>query len=183
MFGKTFVRIFCAWMILIILTGCAPKPVKVEPIASPTQTEPLSTPVVTEVPSEAAATSAPVENSFVASKAEDVVGLWNSCCDHGNTLFFKYNPDGTIQIAQPNGLDAIKNTKNGVVNKFWFDGTVFHIQDINDPTSPCADMEGTYKLTVTQLDGQNSELKFEVINEPCKDRKLLLSKITHWVSS
>jgi hypothetical protein len=191
MFRKMIFRYLVLLTVLAVTAGCGTAPAtatQAPVVAEATQrpAEPTLTAIPpTEQPVEVSPTAnlptpTPVENSFVASKVEDVVGFWTSCCDRGNTYIFKYNSDGTIQMAQPHELDKIKNSKNGVVNKFWFDGDVFHLQDVNDPI--CPDTEGTYKLTVTQVDGQNSELKFEAINEPCKDRRLLFSKVTSWVS-
>ncbi len=179
--------------VLVVTAGCstAPATANQAPVfAAATQqpAEPTSTAVPpTEQPVEASPTadlptSTPVETSFVASKPEDLVGLWQNCCVVGNTLYFKYNSDGTIQIAQAPDLDKIKNSSNGVIYKFWFDSEVFHIQDTNNSPATCGDSEGTYKLTIKQQDGQNSELKVEVINEPCKERKSDLAKITTWVS-
>ncbi len=179
--------------VLVVTAGCSTAPatatqvpVALEATQRPADPAPTAVPL-TERPAEASPTAGlptptPVETSFVASKAEDLVGLWQNCCVFGNTLYFKYNSDGTIQSGQAPDLDKIKSSNNGVVYKFWFDGEVFQIQSINDPTSTCGDTKGTYKLTVKQRDGQNSELHFEVVNEPCKDRKLDLLKLTTWVS-
>lgn len=176
MFTKNLYRMLCALLVASFLAGCGSAPT-VEPIQPTATVVPQA--AATEVVIQPSAT--PVAMDFVASQVAEIAGMWTSCCFQGNKLFFLYNLDGTIEVGQQNDLDAIKNGDNALY-KFNFDGNVFHIQDVEGPNSVCGEAEGTYRLTVLQLDGENSELKFEVIDEPCTDRRSQFGKITYWVN-
>ena len=107
MFRKMIFRYLVLLAILAVTAGCSTAPATANQapvVAAATQQPTESTPTAilpTEQPVEASPTAdlptpTPVETSFVASKAEDVVGLWTSCCDRGNAFIYKYNLDGTI---------------------------------------------------------------------------------------
>jgi hypothetical protein len=96
-----------------------------------------------------------VSEEFIASKPEDIVGIWETWY-WGDIAYMQYKPDGTYILAST--PEALENDygKHGI---FWFEGTVFHVKGSGD--------EGTYEIRVKTGGDTRVHLSFQAINDSC----------------
>jgi predicted esterase len=141
-------------------TPIPPTPTPIPPTATPTPEPPTAMPTVTVAPSE-----------FIASKVEDVVGIWETQF-MGAVAYMQYEADGTSKLT-----DSLENLKKGIIGipgTFWFEGTVFHVED--------AYGEGTYEVRVQKEGDIPVHLDFVEINDPNPDRAGDLTAGMTWVA-
>ncbi len=128
------------WGLLIVLTMMVPSVISIaQPIADPDANAP---------------------GEFVASKPEDIVGIWETWFG-GDIAYMRYNADGTSILAST--LDALQNNY-GVHGRFWFVGTVLHVEDKNSKGT------GTYEIRVKTEGDTHVYLSFRVIEDPVRAR-------------
>lgn len=138
------------WMILTILTSI------LTPVASVAQ--------------EPTPTLAP--NEFIASKIEDIVGVWESRFG-GKVSYIHYKADGTFSHAS-----TIENLERIPLftGTFWFEGTVFNSKDQLSPRA-------SYELRVHKKGETPIRLSYTVIDDPVSQRAKDLGKGKTWVAS
>jgi pimeloyl-ACP methyl ester carboxylesterase len=125
------------WMVLPIVLGM------LTPLASMAQ---QSTP-----------TLAPGE--FVASKIEDIVGIWESRFI-GAVAYMQYKADGTFKLAQ--SLEKLSQEILDISGTVWFEGTVLYVKDVYG--------QGTYEVRVQKEGNTPTHLTYIVIADPVSDR-------------
>lgn len=123
------------WMVLTIFIGILTPVVSVAQQPTPT------------------ATLAPGE--FIASKIEDLVGIWESQY-MGAVAYMQYKADGTFNLAYT--IEKLK-TAPIAYGTFWFEGTVFNTKDNLCP-------KGSYEVRVQKEGDRPIHLSFTVIDDP-----------------
>ena len=159
MFNHKIHRGSYALLALIFLASCNVAPT--EPVATASASvTPTSVPILP--------TATPVETEFIASKVEDIAGMW-SFSYLGMSYRIRFLSNGMIKSGPEDDPDKYLH------GKFRFEGTIFHVED---PT--CG--PGTYQANVILQDGQNYKLYFTVIEDTCRDRINEMKKGYTWVS-
>lgn len=121
---------------------------------------------------------------LIATKAEDIVGVWKQYLGGPqfnapkSMAYIRYNSDRTYVIA-----DSIENTakpfKNYPTGTYQFDGARF----IVDPVvgSPCPG-PGIFQLRVLKYGDNPVALRYVTISDPCTGRSQDLSQALIWVA-
>lgn len=91
-------------------------------------------------------------------------------------MHIDFHPDGKVYSNRMESKDKAWESK------FWFEGTVFHLEDLACSPDGKQLTQGTYEAHVVQEDGQNYKLYFKPIEEPCKDRINEMKKGYIWGS-
>lgn len=143
----------------VFLASCSVPPT--EPIAT---TSALVTPTSAHV----LPTATPVVTEFIASKVEDIAGMW-SFGYLGTPYRIRFLSNGMIKSGPEDDPDKYLH------GKFTFKGTIFYVED---PT--CG--PGTYEAHVIQRNGQNYKLYFTVLEDACRDRVNEMKKGYNWVN-
>jgi hypothetical protein len=143
---------------LVFLAGCATVPA--EPAATATP-QPTAKPTATQTP--IPPTSTPVESDSIVTKPDDIAGIWKFS-SYGTPWHIDFHPNGTVYSNRAESRDK------ALGGNFWFEGTVFHFEDLACSPDARQYTQGTYEAHVVQKDGQNYKLYFKPIEEPCKDR-------------
>lgn len=108
---------------------------------------------------------------FVASKVEDVVGIWETQF-MGSVGYMQYEADGTSKLAS--SLEDLENGIIGIPGTFWFEGEVLHVADDYG--------EGAYEITVHKKGDAPIQLDFLEIDDPNSNRAADLTAGMTWVA-
>jgi hypothetical protein len=112
----------------------------------------------------------------LASKAEDVVGVWLLDAGSEGEYHLEYTKEGTYSTTAVSGPVKGATFDTG---KFWFEGTQLKLES----TGGCFTMQGTkpcigiYQVYVTKK-GDKPALKFVVVEDPFYDRRADMHKKT-----
>lgn len=185
MYGMKMFYFLVLLATFVVMTGCSKAPatatqapVAVEPTRRPTEPmvtatlEAASNPIATEPP--IAATATPVETDFIATKPEEIAGFWQFSA-FGSLMHIDFHPDGSVYSNRMNSKDKPWGAT------FWFEGTLFHYEDLACSPDGTKPTQGTYEAHVVQEDGHNYKLYFKPIQDLCKDRKNEMKKGYIWV--
>jgi hypothetical protein len=117
-------------------------------------------------------TSTLASEEFIASKIEDIVGVWESRL-RGKTCYTYHKADGTFTIAY-----TIENLEHNPLSSgtCWFEGTVLHTKTQSTP-------KGSYEVKVYKKEGTPIRLSYTVIDDPVPPRVKDLSLGKTWVAS
>ena len=97
-------------------------------------------------------------DEFIASKIEDIVGVWEQHFMSG-VAYIQYQEDGAWKLAYSVKDLETRPMMNGT---FWFEGTVFTTKDNYG--------QGAYEVRVTKEGGRAVHLGFSVIEDSLHDR-------------
>lgn len=155
--------------VLAFLTSCGIAPA--QPTATATQ-QPTSQPTATEtlVPP----TSTPVQRDFIVTQPKDIAGFWKFSAA-GVPWHIDFHPDGKVYS------NRVESKDKAWESNFWFEGSVFHLEDLACSPDGKQRTQGTYEAHVVQEDEHNYKLYFKPIEEPCKDRINEMKKGYIWV--
>lgn len=106
-------------------------------------------------------TAALAPGEFIASKVEDLVGIWETR-GGGAVAYWQFEADGTLNVAPT--VEMLEKRWAMISGTFWFEGTVFHMKD--NHVSPT----GTYEVRVQEEKGKPIHLSFTVIDDPVTGR-------------
>jgi hypothetical protein len=148
----------CMLLVPVFLSGCVAAPQEPTATAPPTGS-PTVEPVL---PS-----ATPVETEFIATSAEDIVGIW-SFSYFGKPWRIRFLTNGMIRSG------TADNPEEFLHGMFEFKGTIFQVEE--ESCGP-----GTYEAHVIQRDGQNYKLYFVVIEDTCRDRVNEMKRGYWWV--
>ena len=145
-----------AVVLTLAATGCSPDAASLPP----TQPPPTQAPEI------------------LASKAEDIVGLWQGKTCLGHISHTEYTKEGTFCVTVVNGDAKGMKSDQG---KFWFEGSQLKLQSeggtcltAQGDTITCI---GIYQVYVTKQ-GDKPALKFVVVEDPYYDRRADMHKKT-----
>jgi hypothetical protein len=94
----------------------------------------------------------------VASKVEDLVGIWGGRA-MGDAGYHKFNQNGTFTVSWNfNDLDSNPSASA----EYWFEDAVLHVKD------GCGD--GTYIVTIHTEGSNPKSMKFELVEDSCEGR-------------
>ena len=135
-------------------------PTSLPPTATPTPLPPTATP--TTLPPTATSTPRPTAtlapSEVIASQAEDVVGVWKSRYQ-GVVAYMHFKPDGRFRLSL-----TVEETNAYIRGRFWFEGTVFHLDD-----DKCDD-PGAYEVWLLKKGDKPIRLTFVKIQDTCLER-------------
>jgi hypothetical protein len=110
------------------------------------------------------------KEEVIASKVEDLVGIWESQY-MGAVAYMQFEADGTFNLAST--IEKLK-TDPIAYGTFWFEGTVFNTKDNLAPKC-------SYEVRVQKEGDRPIHLSFTVIDEPHPPRAQDLTKGMTWV--
>jgi hypothetical protein len=125
------------------------------------------------VPSPTPVPTPTVVPEVLASKAEDVVGVWLLDAGSEGEYHLEYTKEGTYSTTAVSGPYKGATFDAG---KFWFEGTQLKFESsggcltAQGETKPCI---GTYQVYVTKQ-GDKPALRFVVVEDQFADRKSVL---------
>jgi hypothetical protein len=101
---------------------------------------------------------APTPEEFMASKPEDIVGIWETRFWQEDA-YLRFNADGAYIVAST--LEALEDD-HGHHGTFWFEEMVLHVKDYRG--------EGTYEVRVKTEGDTRVHLSFQVLSDPFRAR-------------
>lgn len=169
--AKSLRTLLAVGFVLLVAIGCAPTatPTEIPPTPTPTPIPTTPTPLPPTATSPPRPTDTPPPEA-IASKVEDVVGVWKSLFE-GRVAYMHFKPDGTFNLTK-----AVEELSTSyVTGKFWFEGTVFHVDD-----ELCRG-PGTYEVRVLKEGDKRIQLTFVKIKDSCRERANDWRKPMIWV--
>jgi len=163
--AKSLRTLLAVGFVLLVAIGCAPT---ATPTEIPLTPAPITLPPTATSPPQPTDTPPP---GAIASKVEDMVGVWKSRFV-GTVAYMHFKPDGTFNLTKT--VEGLESTPY-VTGKFWFEGTVFHVDDdgCHDP--------GTYEVRVLKEGDKPIQLTFVKIKDSCRERANDWRKPMLWV--
>ena len=165
---------------LALLVACAseppkPAPLTLPPTATPAPLPPTATPTLvppTATPMPLPPTATPEIVQVIASKVEDLVGVWGVVFV-GEPAYMQFKADGTYRLA---------STVASLGHSPLFSGTIWFTEaGLNVKDSMC-DGAGTYKAWVQRSADASTQLILSVISDPtCPERAQDWKKGMRWV--
>lgn len=139
-----------AIVLTLAATGCSPSAASVLP-TQPTPTQPME---------------------VLASKVEDVVGVWRGQTCMGHKTHTEYTKEGTFCVTVISGDAKGMRSDQG---KFWFEGTQFKIESEG---GSCLTAQGemitcigTYQVYVTKQGDKPVKLRFVAVDDQYAARR------------
>ena len=135
----------------------------------------LTIPIIMLIPAINAAqqpTSTLAPGEFIASKIEDIAGIWEGQIP-GGVGYRQFEVDGTLKVAR-----SLADLKKGVIfarGKVWFEGTVLYLED------PLG--QGKYEVRVQKEGNTPTRLTFILIDDKVTLRAQTLTKGMTWVGA